>query len=62
MLELLQGYESLDVHYAARKQSSIFTCFNRKEIPVTVKISIYFLSTVLRLTKIYPTLYRRQEF
>ena len=30
MLELLQRFESFHVHGAARKQSSIFTYFNRK--------------------------------
>ena len=30
MLELLQKFESLHVHDAARKQSSILTYFNRK--------------------------------
>ena len=61
MLELLQKFESLHVHDTARQQSSILTFLTENKIPITVKISIYFvkisiyflsLLLPLRLTKV----------
>ena len=43
MLELLQKFESLHVHDTARQQSSILTFLTENKIPITVKISIYFV-------------------
>ena len=50
ILELLQRFESLHVHDAARKQSSNYLTENKITIPV--KISICFLSPIARLTKV----------
>ena len=56
MLELLQRFESLHVHDAARKLSSILIHLTENKIPINVKISIYFLSSVA--FKTYQSQYR----
>ena len=48
----MQRFESLHVHDAARKHSSNLTALTENKIIITVKISIYFLSPIARLTKV----------
>ena len=55
-LELLQRFESFHVRDAARIQSNILTYLNQKKKTITVKISIYFFSSIA--FKCYQSQYR----
>ena len=59
MLELLQRFESLHVHDAARKLSSILIYLTENKIPINVKIPIYFVSSVA--LKTYQSQYRSKH-
>ena len=53
MLQLLQRFESLHVHDAARKKNlAISLISTENKITITVKMSIYFLSPTARLNKV----------
>ena len=54
MIELLQRFESLHMYDALENNLALSLNLTENEIPITVKISLYFLSLFLfRLAKVY---------
>ena len=54
MIELLQRFESLHMYDALENNLALSLNLTENKIPITVKISLYFLSVFLfRLTKVY---------